>query len=81
MFLAAFHIACREVSDPRWLLALQRQLYLILIFAFNSFLTMSGNFQLLSLELATGIHRSNGKITFQSFFMLMTVQPFFFASS
>jgi hypothetical protein len=24
---------------------------------------------------------SKGKITFQSFFMLMTVQPFFFASS
>jgi hypothetical protein len=24
---------------------------------------------------------SNGKITFQSSFMLMTVQPFFFASS
>jgi hypothetical protein len=24
---------------------------------------------------------SNGKITFQSFFMLITVQPFFFASS
>ena len=24
---------------------------------------------------------SNGKITFQSFFMLMTIQPFFFASS
>jgi hypothetical protein len=33
----AFHIACREVSDPRWLVALQRPLYLILIFAFNSF--------------------------------------------
>ncbi len=26
-------------------------------------------------------HLSNAKICFQSFFMLMTVQPFFFASS
>jgi hypothetical protein len=43
--------------------------------------SMSGKLQLLSLELATGIHRSKGKITFQSFFILMTVQPFFFASS
>ena len=33
------------------------------------------------LQLANGIHGSNAKIFFQSFFMLMTVQLFFFASS
>ena len=31
--------------------------------------------------LLNAFHGSNAKIFFQSFFMLMTIQPFFFASS
>src|ERR1043166_7126319 len=81
VFLVAFHIACHEVSDLALAISFTTPVIPDSHLRLQIIFSMSGNLQLLSLELATNIHRSNGKITFQSFFILMTVQSFFFASS
>jgi hypothetical protein len=64
VFLVAFHIASCEVSDLALAISFTTSVIPDSHLRLQFILTMSGNFQLLSLELATGIHRSNGKIAF-----------------